>query len=88
MTQEELYKLAFHSWEDCDGCTEDDRMFWINGFMRAANLFGDIESLPSPQQLEEKGRLMGEMFSKLFNNQQNLSSKYGQIISDNFDDLI
>lgn len=88
MTQEELYKIASDSWEGCDGCDENDRMFWISGFMRAANLFGDIDNLPGPQQIEEKGQLMGQMFNKLFNNQQNLDPEYGQIISDNFNDLI
>jgi hypothetical protein len=56
--------------------------------MKAANLFGDIDNLPNSQQLEEKGQLMGEMFNKLFNNQQNLNPEYGKIISDNFNDLI
>jgi hypothetical protein len=88
MTQEELYKIASDSWEGCDGCNENDRMFWINGFMKAANLFGDIDNLPNSQQLEEKGQLMGELFNKLINNQQNLDPEFGKIISENFDDLI
>jgi hypothetical protein len=88
MTQEELYKIASDSWEGCDGCNENDRMFWINGFMKAANLFGDIDNLPNSQQLEEKGQLMGELFNKLINNQQNLNPEYSKIISDNFNDLI
>jgi hypothetical protein len=88
MTQEELYKIASDSWEGCDGCNENDRMFWINGFMKAANLFGDIDNLPNSQQLEEKGQLMGELFNKLINNQQNLDPEFGKIISDNFNDLI
>jgi hypothetical protein len=88
MTQEELYKIASDSWEGCDGCNENDRMFWINGFMKAANLFGDIDNLPNSQQLEEKGQLMGELFNKLISNQQNLNPEYNKIISDNFNDLI
>jgi hypothetical protein len=88
MTQEELYKIASDSWEGCDGCNENDRMFWINGFMKAANLFGDIDNLPNSQQLEEKGQLMGELFNKLINNQQNLDPEFGKMISENFDDLI
>lgn len=88
MTQEELKQIAEQSWEGCDGCTKNDKDLWINGFIRAANLFSDIEDLPSPQQLEEKGQLMGEMFNKLVTNQQNLDSEYGRIISENFNDLI
>jgi hypothetical protein len=88
MTQEELYKIASDSWEGCDGCNENDRMFWISGFMRAANLFGDIDNLPNTQQLEEKGQLMGEMFNKLISNQQNLDPEFGQIIAENFNELI
>ena len=88
MTQEELKQIAEQSWESCDGCTEEDKYFWINGFMRAANLFGDIDNLPNAQQLEEKGQLMGEMFNKLVTNQHNLDTEYSQIISENFNDLI
>ena len=55
MTQQELYQVAELAWEDCDACDAIDKGFWINGFVRAANLFGDIENLPSPQQLEEIG---------------------------------
>ena len=33
----EVYDLAMESWEGCDGCTEDDKHFFINGFMRGYN---------------------------------------------------
>lgn len=88
MTQEDLYKIAEQSWESYDDGFWEDKRIWINGFMRAANLFGDIDNLPNSQQLEEKGQLMGEMFNKLINNQQNLDPEFGKMISENFDDLI
>jgi len=68
MTQEELYKIASDSWEGCDGCNENDRMFWISGFMRAANLFGDIDNLPNAQQLEEKGQSMADRLKNHLDN--------------------
>jgi len=30
----EIYDLAMESWEGCDGCTEGDKHFFINGFMK------------------------------------------------------
>jgi hypothetical protein len=33
MTVEEIKKLAENSWEGCDGCDENDRHFWINGYV-------------------------------------------------------
>ena len=68
MTQEELKQIAEQSWESCDGCTEEDKYFWINGFMRAANLFGDIDNLPNAQQLEEKGQSMADRLKNHLDN--------------------
>lgn len=80
MTQRELRQVAEESWEGCDGCTPTDRGFWIDGFMRAANLFADVNGLPSPDQLEEEGKLKAEVFTRLASNQR--------VISDNLNDLI
>jgi len=33
MTVEEIKKLAENSWEGCDGCDENDKHFWINGYV-------------------------------------------------------
>ena len=33
MTRKELEKLAESAWEGCHGCDENDRYFWMNGFM-------------------------------------------------------
>ena len=33
MTTEQIRALAEKSWEGCHGCNDDDRNFWINGFM-------------------------------------------------------
>lgn len=88
MTQKELKQIAEQSWEGCNGCTEHDKQFWMNGFVRAANLFGDIDNLPSIEQLEEKGQLMSELVNHMVNNQKGLDPEYGQIILDNFNDLV
>ena len=48
----EVYDLAMESWEGCDGCTEDDKHFFINGFMRGYNM-GKPDKLNSKQIQDE-----------------------------------
>jgi hypothetical protein len=33
MTRKQLEKLAESAWEGCHGCDENDKYFWMNGFM-------------------------------------------------------
>jgi hypothetical protein len=33
MTLKELEQLAETQWEACQGCDENDKYFWINGFV-------------------------------------------------------
>jgi len=33
MTAKEIEQLAETQWEGCQGCDENDRYFWINGFV-------------------------------------------------------
>ena len=33
MTRQEIEQLAETQWEGCHGCDENDKMFWINGFV-------------------------------------------------------
>ena len=33
MTRKELEQLAESAWEGCHGCDENDKYFWMNGFM-------------------------------------------------------
>ena len=33
MTLKELEELAKTQWEGCQGCDENDKYFWINGFV-------------------------------------------------------
>jgi hypothetical protein len=50
MTPEEIRKLAESAWERCHGCDENDKAFWINGFIigylnaRVDNIEEKIES--------------------------------------------
>jgi hypothetical protein len=37
MTLKELTQLAEQSWEGCDGCDENDKNFFINGFITGYN---------------------------------------------------
>ena len=32
MKVEEIKQLAENAWEGCQGCDENDKYFWINGF--------------------------------------------------------
>jgi hypothetical protein len=32
MNVEEIKQLAENAWEGCQGCDENDKYFWINGF--------------------------------------------------------
>jgi hypothetical protein len=33
MTTKEIKQLAETQWEGCHGCDENDKQFWINGFI-------------------------------------------------------
>jgi hypothetical protein len=84
MTIKELYEVAEQSWGDCDGCLLQEKGFWINGFVTAALRFADIESLPSPNELEELSQKMAEKFNKMVD----IPPDYNQLITDNFNDLV
>jgi hypothetical protein len=84
MTIQELKQVAELCWEGCDGCTEQDKVFWVNGFVRGVLKFTDIEPLLNPSELEELSRKMGEKFKKMVD----IPPDYNQIITDNFKDLI
>jgi hypothetical protein len=49
MTLKEIEQLAEKQWEGCQGCDENDKYFWINGFVvgylnaRAENLEEKVE---------------------------------------------
>jgi len=84
MTLEELKQIAEQCWDDCDGCTEQDKQMWVNGFVTGVLKFTDIESLPGPSELEELGRKMAEKFKKMVD----IPPDYNQLITENFNDLI
>jgi hypothetical protein len=84
MTLEELKQIAEQCWDGCDGCTEQDKQMWVSGFVTGVLKFADIESLPSPSELEELSRKMAEKFKKM----TNIPSEYNQLITENFNDLI
>jgi hypothetical protein len=54
MSIEELKNKAEQSWVDCDGCNQDDRQMWINGYLAGA-LSNQIK-LPSDEEIEEGSR--------------------------------
>ena len=54
----EVYDLAMESWEGCDGCTEQDKHFFINGFRRGYNIAKpdkiNLEEIPEEQIEQER----------------------------------
>jgi len=47
-----LRKEAEDSWEGCDGCTDNDKSMWINGYIRGA-LANQIE-LPTDEEIKKE----------------------------------
>ncbi len=84
MTIQEVKQVAELCWEGCDGCTEQDKAFWVNGFVRGVLKFTDIEPLPNPTELEEISKQTAEKFKKMVD----ITPEFNQIITDNFNDLI
>jgi hypothetical protein len=53
MTAQEIEKLAETQWEGCQGCDENDKMFWINGFV-VGYLNARLENLEEKVELGQK----------------------------------
>ncbi len=53
MTRQEIEQLAETQWEGCHGCDENDRMFWINGFV-VGYLNARVENLEEKVELGQK----------------------------------
>jgi hypothetical protein len=84
MTLEELKQVAEQCWDDCDGCTEQDKQMWVSGFVTGVLKFTDIGPLPGPFELEELSQKMAEKFKKMVD----IPPDYSQLITDNFNDLV
>ena len=52
MSIEELKNKAEEAWVDCDGCSQDDKQMWINGYLAGA-LSNQIK-LPSNEEIEKQ----------------------------------
>jgi hypothetical protein len=52
MSIEELKNKAEKSWVGCDGCSQDDKQMWINGYLAGA-LSNQIE-LPSEEEIRKE----------------------------------
>jgi hypothetical protein len=53
MTRQEIERLAETQWEGCHGCDENDKMFWINGFV-IGYLNARVENLEEKVELGQK----------------------------------
>ena len=38
LSRQEITNLAEGQWESCNSCDENDKYFWINGFIHGYNL--------------------------------------------------
>lgn len=67
MNIEELKNKAEQAWVSCDGCTQDDKQMWINGYLAGA-LSNHIE-LPSEEEIEDYAKefVLSHDFSALTN---------------------
>jgi len=54
MSVEKLKNKAEQAWVGCDGCSQDDRQMWINGYLTGA-LSNQIE-LPSDDEIKDGSR--------------------------------
>jgi hypothetical protein len=81
MTREDIYQLAEDAWNGCDGCTESDKYFWIQGYVAAV--------MRHTQYLdhEEQVKIMREFAEKVVSGQQNLDLEFLDIINEHFNDL-
>jgi chaperonin cofactor prefoldin len=72
MTPEEIRKLAESAWEGCDGCDENDKYFWISGYIigylnaRVDNLNNSMDNLNNRidnlnDQIDRKHKNIAEM---------------------------
>jgi hypothetical protein len=62
MSIKELKNKAEQSWVECDGCNQDDRQMWINGYLAGA-LSNQIE-LPSDEEIEKAYEFSGPWTAK------------------------
>jgi len=53
MTVKELEQLAETKWEGCHGCDENDKYFWISGFVHGY-LNARVENLEEKVELGQK----------------------------------
>jgi hypothetical protein len=53
MTRQEIEQLAETQWEGCHGCDENDKMFWINGFV-IGYLNARVDNLEEKIELGQK----------------------------------
>lgn len=53
MTRQEIEQLAETQWEGCHGCDDNDKIFWINGFV-VGYLNARVENLEEKVELGQK----------------------------------
>ena len=66
MTRTELEKLAESAWEGCHHCDDNDRQFWMNGFM-IGYLNAQVDNIDD--QIEAKRSKMADSIIKNINKQ-------------------
>jgi hypothetical protein len=62
MTVQEITKIAEARWEQCHGCDDNDKNFWMNGFITGF-LMAENESLGA--QIKKEKEILNELKEKL-----------------------
>jgi hypothetical protein len=64
MTRQEIEKLAESAWEGCHHCDENDKYFWINGFV-IGYLNARVDNIE--EKIESSQNKITGMFNNLIN---------------------
>jgi hypothetical protein len=64
MTAQEIEKLAESAWEGCHHCDENDKYFWINGFV-IGYLNARVDNIE--EKIESSQNKITDMFNNLIN---------------------
>ena len=64
MTAKEIEQLAESAWEGCHHCDENDKYFWINGFV-IGYLNARVDNIE--EKIESSQNKITDMFNNLIN---------------------
>lgn len=77
MNVEELRKKAEASWEGCQGCDENDKMMWVNGYIKGA-LSNQVE-LPTDEEINKESEYIAHNYFDMYETNHYKGLKEGAI---------